>query len=66
LGQNKTASEKILTLGEDIFALPPLNLSAILGKSAEAKERRLVLEVVEDFFLQAAPLTGIYPKEIQT
>jgi superfamily II DNA or RNA helicase len=42
-----------------------LNLSAILGKSAEAKERRLVPEVVEDFFLQAAPLTGIYPKEIQ-
>lgn len=42
-----------------------LNLSSILGKSAEAKERRLVPEVVEDFFLQAAPLTGIYPKEIQ-
>src|SRR5258708_1044465 len=42
-----------------------LNLSAILGKSAEAKERRLVPEVVEDFFLQAAPLTAIYPKEIQ-
>lgn len=42
-----------------------LNLSAILGKSAEAKERRLVPEVVEDFFLQAAPLIGIYPKEIQ-
>jgi len=42
-----------------------LNLSAILGKSAEAKERRLVPEVVEDFFLQAAPVTGLYPKEIQ-
>ena len=42
-----------------------LNLSAILGKSAEAKERRLVPEVVEDFFLQAAPITGIYPKETQ-
>ncbi|HET8892042.1 MAG TPA: DUF3883 domain-containing protein, partial [Candidatus Angelobacter sp.] len=42
-----------------------LNLSAILGKSAEAKERRLVPEVVEDFFLQAAPITGIYPKEMQ-
>ncbi len=42
-----------------------LNLSAILGKSAEAKERRLVPEVIEDFFLQAAPLTGIYPKEVQ-
>ena len=32
-----------------------LNLSAIIGKSAEAKERRLVPEVIEDFFVQAAP-----------
>lgn len=40
-----------------------LNLSALIGKSAEARERRLVPEVVEDFFLQAAPLAGIYPKE---
>ena len=30
-----------------------LNLSAIVGKSAEAKERRLVPEVIEDFFVQA-------------
>ncbi|MBN1887668.1 MAG: DUF3883 domain-containing protein [Thermoflexales bacterium] len=36
-----------------------LNLSAIVGKSAEAKERRLVPEVVEDFFVQAAPLAGV-------
>lgn len=42
-----------------------LNLSVILGKSAEAKERRLVPEVVEDFFLQGAPLCGVYPKEVQ-
>jgi hypothetical protein len=40
-----------------------LNLSAMIGKSAEAKEKRLVPEVIEDFFLQAAPLSGIYPKE---
>lgn len=40
-----------------------LNLSAIVGKSEEAKERRLVPEVVEDFFIQAAPLAGVYPKE---
>ena len=39
-----------------------LNLSAIVGKSEEAKERRLVPEVVEDFFLHAAPETGISPK----
>ena len=40
-----------------------LNLSVIVGKSAEAKERRLVPEVVEDFFLNASPLAGIHPKE---
>ena len=39
-----------------------LNLSAIVGKSEEAKERRLVPEVVEDFFTQAAPISGIVPK----
>ena len=40
-----------------------LNLSAIVGKSAEAKERRLVPEVIEDFFTQAAPIAGVYPRE---
>ncbi|MBW1928066.1 MAG: DUF3883 domain-containing protein [Deltaproteobacteria bacterium] len=40
-----------------------LNLAALIGKSAEARERRLVPEVIEDFFVQAAPLAGIYPKE---
>jgi superfamily II DNA or RNA helicase len=39
-----------------------LNLSAIIGKSAEAKERRLVPEVIEGFFLQAGPLAGVHPK----
>src|SRR5438034_8380504 len=39
-----------------------LNLSAIVGKSAEARERRLVPEVIADFFLQAAPLVGLSPK----
>src|SRR5512136_2163722 len=40
-----------------------LNLSAIVGKSAEAKARRLVPEVIEDFFLQAAPVSGLQPRE---
>ena len=40
-----------------------LNLSAIVGKSAEAKERRLVPEVIEDFFVQAAPIAGLQPQE---
>jgi superfamily II DNA or RNA helicase len=42
-----------------------LNLSALIGKSAEARERRLVPEVVEQFFGQAAPLAGIYPTEVR-
>lgn len=42
-----------------------LNLSAIIGKSAEAKERRLVPEVIEDFFTQAAPIVGVNPNEIR-
>src|SRR3954469_25674273 len=41
-----------------------LNLSAIIGKSVEARERRLVPEVIEDFFVQAAPLAGIQPKVV--
>ncbi|WP_322798215.1 DEAD/DEAH box helicase, partial [Thermoflexus sp.] len=36
-----------------------LNLVAILGRTAEARERRLVPEVVEEFFLQAAPVAGL-------
>lgn len=39
-----------------------LNLSSVLAKSAEAKERRLVPEVIEDFFVQAAPFAGFVPK----
>ena len=45
------------------LAKKELNLSAILGKSAEAKERRLVPEVIQDFFLQAAPFQAITVKE---
>ena len=40
-----------------------LNLSALIGKSAEARERRLVPEVIEDFFIHAGPLAGVHPKE---
>ncbi|MHC2752263.1 hypothetical protein ACVIWV_007717 [Bradyrhizobium diazoefficiens] len=42
-----------------------LNLSALLGKSAEARERRLVPEVIEDFFVTAGPIAGVHPKAIQ-
>ncbi len=46
------------------LAKKELNLSAIVGKSVEAKERRLVPEVIEDFFRQASTVVGILPKEI--
>ena len=42
-----------------------LNLSAIIGKSAAAKERRLIPEVIEDFFLQASPITGLQTKAVR-
>lgn len=44
------------------LAKKELNLSAIIGKSAEAKERRLVPEVIEQFFVGAAPESGLQPK----
>ena len=39
-----------------------LNLSAIVGKSVEAKERRLVPEAIEQFFVAGAPHAGVQPK----
>lgn len=41
-----------------------LNLAAIVGRSVEAKERRLVPEVIRDFFLEAAPEAGIQLREV--
>lgn len=42
-----------------------LNLSALIGKSTEARERRLVPEVIEDFFIHAGPIAGVMPKEVR-
>jgi Protein NO VEIN, C-terminal/Helicase conserved C-terminal domain len=42
-----------------------LNLGALLGKSAEARERRLIPEVIEDFFTTAGPVAGVHPKPVQ-
>jgi hypothetical protein len=42
-----------------------LNLASILGKSAEARERRLVPEVIEGFFTTAAPIAGVNPRPSQ-
>lgn len=47
------------------LAKKELNLSALVGKSVEAKERRLVPEVVEDFFTVAGPLAGIHPAAVR-
>jgi len=44
------------------LAKKELNLSAMVGKSAEAKERRLVPEVIEQFFVESAPECGLRPK----
>ncbi len=41
-----------------------LNLGAIVGKSAEARERRLIPEVIEDFFTAAAPIAGVNPRPV--
>lgn len=41
-----------------------LNLSAIIGRTVEAKERRLVPEAIENFFVDAAPLVGLNPKPV--
>ncbi len=43
-----------------------LNLSALVGKSVEAKERRLVPEVVEDFFTSAGPIAGVHPSPVRS
>jgi superfamily II DNA or RNA helicase len=42
-----------------------LNLGALLGKSAEARERRLIPEIIEDFFVAAGPIAGVHPKAVQ-
>jgi superfamily II DNA or RNA helicase len=57
--------ERITNSTLEGLAKRELNLSAIVGKSAEAKERRLVPEVIEDFFTQAAPISGVHPKEVR-
>jgi len=46
------------------LAKKELNLSAMIGKSAEAKERRLVPEVIEQFFVDAAPECALQPRPV--
>ena len=56
---DRSRFERITNSTLEGLAKRELNLSAIIGNSAEAKERRLVPEVIEDFFVQAAPTSGI-------
>jgi len=46
------------------LAKKELNLSAIVGRSVEAKERRLVPEAIENFFVDASPVVGLSPRPI--
>jgi len=54
--------KKITSSTLEGLAKRELNLSAIIGKTVEARERRLVPEVIMDFFIHAAPYWNIYPK----
>jgi len=62
---DRSRFERITNSTLEGLAKHELNLSAIIGKSAEAKERRLVPEVIEEFFVNAAPITGVQPKEVR-
>jgi len=62
---DRSRFERITNSTLEGLAKRELNLSAIIGKSAEAKERRLVPEVIEDFFVNAAPIAGVQPKEVR-
>ncbi|MCL6596971.1 MAG: DUF3883 domain-containing protein [Firmicutes bacterium] len=47
------------------LAIRDLNLAGIMRRSTEMKERRLVPEVVERFFLKAAPSVGVEPRQVR-
>lgn len=47
------------------LATRELNLAAVMRHRAELKEKRLVPEVVERFFCDAAPLVGLAPREVR-
>ncbi len=46
------------------LAKKELNLSHIFARSIEARERRLVPEVIEQFFTAAGPVAGVSPRPI--
>ncbi len=56
-----TRFERITRSALEGLAKRELNLARLTAKRAEARERRLVPEVVEQFFLEAAPVVGARP-----
>jgi superfamily II DNA or RNA helicase len=59
--------EKIKKISESTLeglAKRTLNISALTQEREKAKERRLVPEVIEDFFLSSSPVSGVQPKEL--
>jgi len=58
---DKEKFERITASALEGLARKELNLARLIGKRAEAKERRLVPEVIEEFFLEGGPIAGISP-----
>jgi len=54
--------ERITRSALEGLARKELNLARLISKRAEAKERRLVPEVIEEFFLEGGPVAGISPR----
>jgi len=62
---NPERFRKITSSTLEGLARRELNLQALVGKSAEAKERRLVPEVIEDFFMAAGPIAGVHARPLR-
>ncbi|MBR8828506.1 MAG: DUF3883 domain-containing protein [Gomphosphaeria aponina SAG 52.96 = DSM 107014] len=56
--------QKITSSALEGLAKRDCNLIKQLGKHIEMKERRLAPESIEEFFLAAAPLVGLSPKQV--
>ncbi|MGD9561204.1 MAG: DUF1822 family protein [Pyrinomonadaceae bacterium] len=60
-------ADKIKAISESTLeglAKRELNIAALTQDREKAKERRLVPEVIEDFFLGASPVSNVQPKEL--
>lgn len=60
-------ADKIKAISESTLeglAKRELNIAALTQDREKAKERRLVPEVIEDFFLIASPVSNVQPKEL--